>query len=335
MRYSRRAFLGTLAAAPALLGGGRLALAGPANAANYPERPIKFVVPFSAGSSTDIAARVYAEVVAKAIKGASVVVENRAGAGGNLGANVIARADPDGYSLLYSAATPYVIAPFVYADLPYDPARDFAPIAVTISVPVFVVVSAESKIHNLDDLAAHIKANPQTDSYASNGVGTSSHIICKSLATELGYPDLLHVPYKQGSQGVMADVIGGRLTYAVDPWSVVGPMVQSGRLRAIATTNGERLSVAPDIPTLSELLKKDFTIVTWNGLWTPTGTPQSIVDRLGQAFEAARDNKQLVENFERQGTPLMPKMSQAETAAFMAQESQRWKKLVQVAGIHV
>ncbi|AOB25050.1 hypothetical protein BBB44_01590 [Bordetella bronchiseptica] len=333
MRYNRRAFLGAMAALPAALGAARLAAASPAGEAGYPDRPIKFLVPFSAGSSTDIAARAYAEVTSRAIKGASVVVENRAGAGGNVGAAVIARSAPDGYSLLYSAATPYAIAPFVYPDLSYNPIRDFAPIAVTISVPVFVVVAGDSDIHTMADLAAHMKAGQQAVSYGSNGVGTSSHIICKLISMELGYPDVLHVPYRQGSQGVMADVIGKRLTYAVDPWSVVGPLVQSGRLRAIATTNGQRLSVAPDIPTLSEIFKKDFAVVTWNGLWAPSGTPQGIVDRLGKAFESARENQELVRQFESQGTPLMPAMSLAQTKTFMIGEVERWKRFVQASGI--
>jgi tripartite-type tricarboxylate transporter receptor subunit TctC len=304
------------------------------SSSEYPNRTVKMVVPFSPGSSTDIAARTWSELLSRELNG-SVVIENRAGAGGNLGASVIARSPADGYNLLYSSATTYCIAPFVYPDLAYNPERDFQPIAVTISVPVFLVVAGDSDIKDFNDLVSRISAKPDEYSYGSNGVGTSGHIACKLFASLIGQPDLLHVPYKNGSQGVMSDVIGGRITYAVDPWSVVGPQIESGRLRAIGVSSKERLSVAPQVPTLSEQLKKDCVVVTWNGLWAPTGVAPEIARKLHESIDKGRSANGLAKKFEGQGTPLMPRMSFEQTSQFMSEEIQRWKALVEKTGIRI
>lgn len=332
MKCNRRTFLqavgGTAFAAS-------LPSAFAATKTSYPDRTVKLLVPFAAGSSTDIAARTWSEQLSKELKGASVVVENKAGAGGTVGSAIVARSAPDGYNLLYSAATSYCISPFVYPDLAYNPERDFEPIAVTISVPVFLVVAGDSDIKGFDDLLAAIAAHPDRYSYGSNGVGTSSHIACKLFSTLIGQPDLLHVPYKTGSQGVMADVIGGRITFAVDPWSVVGPMIESGRLRAIGVTSAERLAVAPNVPTLTEQLKKDCVVVTWNGLWAPKGTPLDIVQDLHSAVTRGRAAPGLAQRFESQGTPLMPQMSLVQTEQFMASEIKRWKALVDLTGVRI
>ena len=253
--------------------------------------------------------------------------------GGNIGAVAVARSAPDGYTLLYSTATTWAIAPLVYPDLAYQPARDFLPVAVTTTVPTFLVVSEDSDIRTFQDLAARIKAAPERISYGSNGVGANSHLTCKLIATRLGAPQLLHVPFKQGSQGVMSEVIGGRITFAVDPWSVVGPLIRSGRLRALGTTGSERLAVAPEVPTLAEMLNQEFDTTTWSGLWAPAGTSMDIVTRLHRGLAAGRKNAALVKQFEEQGTPLMPDMSLQRVNAFMQQEVDRWKTMVKEAQI--
>lgn len=279
MHSTRRIFLSSVASLP-LAASGLLLRSGHAVAQDrYPNRPIKLIVPFAPGSSTDIAARSWAEVLAKHLGGASVIVDNRAGAGGNIGAAAVARSAADGYTLLYSTATTYAIAPFIYPELPYQPIRDFQPVAVATSVPTVLVVSGDSEIRSFQDLAIRIKAAPDRHSYGSNGVGASSHIACKLLANRLGVPNLLHVPFKQGSQGVMAEVMAGRLSFAVEAWSVVGPLVRSGRLRVLGATGSKRLSVAPEIPTLSEMLQQEFDVTTWSGLWAPAGTSMDIRDR--------------------------------------------------------
>lgn len=335
MHTTRRRFLGTLATFPvATTGALRSTQAGAQE--RYPSRIIKLIVPFSAGSSTDIAARAWAEVMGKQLGGASLIVENRAGAGGNIGATAVARSPADGYTLLYSTATTYAIAPFVYQDLAYQPTRDFVPIAVTTSVPTFLVVSGDSEIKSFQDLTARVKADPDRYAYGSNGVGAHSHITGKLIANRLGVPNLLHIPFKQGSQGVMSEIMAGRLTFAVDAWSVVGAHVRSGRLRALGAISKKRLSVASEIPTLSELLKDEFDTVTWSGLWAPAGTAPDIVARLHEAISAGRrNNPALVKQYEDQGTPLMPDMSLQQVNSFMKQEIERWRGLVKEAQITV
>lgn len=325
MQSTRRSFLGSLASLPM----------GLANAQDrYPSHAIKLIVPFGPGSSTDISARVWGEVIGKQL-GASVIVENRAGAGGTLGATAAARSAPDGYTLLYSTATTWAIAPLIYPDLAYQPVRDFLPVAVTTSVAGVVVVSGESDIRSVQDLATRLKSAPDRHSYGSNGVGASSHIACRLLAMRLGVPDLLHVPFKQGSQGVMTEVMAGRLTYAVDAWSVVGPLVRAGKLRALGTTASKRLSIAPDVPTLGEMLRQEFDVTTWSGLWAPAGTPVEIIARLHEGLAAGRKNAALVKQFEDQGTPLLPDMTLAQVNAFMKHEIDRWKAMVKEAQITV
>jgi tripartite-type tricarboxylate transporter receptor subunit TctC len=318
-----------------LAGGGLLPWGLATAQERYPNRPIKLIVPFAPGSSTDIAARLWGDVLGKQLGGASVVVDNRAGAGGNIGAVAVARSAPDGHTLLYSTATTWAIAPLVYRDLAYQPTRDFLPVAVTTTVPTFLVVSGESDLRMFQDLAARIKAAPDRISYGSNGVGANSHITCKLVANRLGAPGLLHVPFKQGSQGVMSEVMGGRITFAVDPWSVVGPLVRSGRLRALAATGSKRLAVAPEIPTLAEMLNQEFDTTTWSGLWAPAGTPKEIVTHLHEGLAAGRKNAALVKQFEEQGTPLMPDMTLQRVSAFMQQEIDRWKTMVKEAQITV
>lgn len=332
MNTQRRNFLGSLATLPLAASG----VLGPGLAKaqeRYPNRPIKFIVPFSPGSSTDVAARSWGDVLGKQLGGASVVIDNRAGAGGNIGATAVARATPDGYTLLYSTATTWAIAPHIYPDLAYLPTRDFLPVAVMTAVPTFLVVNGDSDIRSFQDLAARTKAAPDRHSYGSSGVGTSGHIACKLVANRMGVPNLPHAPFKNGSQGVMTEIMGGRLTYAVDAWSVVGPLVRSGRLRALGTTGSRRLSVAPVTPTLSELLNQEFDTTTWSGLWAPTGTAADIVSRLHEGLAAVRKNAALAKQFEEQGTPLMPDMSLQQVKVFMNQEADRWKAMVKEAQV--
>jgi len=334
MHSARRHFLGSLASLPLAASG--VFRSGAALAQErYPSRAVKLIVPFAPGSSTDIAARIWGEVLGKQLGGASFIVDNRAGAGGNIGATAVARATPDGYTLLYSTATTWAIAPLIYPDLAYQPTRDFVPVAVTTTVPTFLVVSGDSDIRSFQDLAARIRAAPDRHSYGSNGPGANSHITCKLIASRLGVPNLLHVPFKQGSQGVMTEVMAGRLTFAVDPWSVVGPLVRAGRLRALAATGSKRLSVAPEVPTLGELLHQEFDTTTWSGLWAPAGTSADIVTSLHEGLAAGRKNAALARQFEEQGTPLMPDTSLQQVNVFMKQEVERWKSMVKEAQISV
>ncbi|MDB5891216.1 MAG: putative exported protein [Polaromonas sp.] len=301
---------------------------------SFPDRAITLIVPFPPGSNTDIASRIWGQIIGTRLD-TPVVIDNRAGAGGNIGAVAVARAAPNGYSLLYSTASAYAINPAIYPSLPYKPQQDFSTIAVTILVPVVLVVAGDSPYRTWDDFAKAVKQNGDKLSYGSNGAGTSSHIGCKVVAKSLGQPELLHVPYKGGSQAVITDIIGGRLTYAMDSWAVVSQLVKSGRLRALAVSSKERLAVAPDVPSLTEILGRDTVVATWNAVWAPAKTPVAILDKVHTAIAEGRRDQALVTQFENQGTPLLPYMNRQQCEKFMQDETVRWKAIVNSVGIQV
>lgn len=330
MNPHRRHFCGKLAATPLAAFMAAWGIPVAARAAGYPDKPISVVVPFAPGGNTDIVARLVGTALNQRL-GTNMVIDNRAGAGGNIGAQAAARARADGYTLLYSTATTFSINPHLYARLPFDPLKDFVPIAVTISVPVVLVVSAKSGIKTLAELRDRARSQPKSVSYGSNGNGTSSHIACHVLAQKMGATDVLHVPYKQGPQ-VLTDLQGGQLTYAFDAYSVVGPLVRSGRLVALAVSGKERLKAAPDVPTVAEALGVDYEIVTWNAYCAPAGTPTAIVETLRSAIVAALAEPALLKRLEADGVPVYPAMSLAQTQAFFQSEHERWGKLVKLVG---
>jgi len=332
MHSHRRNFCGMLAAVPAAasLAALGLPLAARAAAGRYPEKPISVVVPFAPGGNTDIVARLLGNSLNQRL-GTNLVIDNRAGAGGNIGAIAAARSRPDGHNLIYSTATTFCINPHIYTKLGFDPLKDFVPIAVTISVPVVLVVSADSGIKTLKELAQRARANPKSVSYGSNGNGTSSHIACHVLAQKMGAPTALHVPYKQGPQ-VLTDLQGGQLTYAFDAYSVVGPLVRAGRLVALAVSGKERLEAAPDVPTVAEALGTDYDIVTWNAFCAPAGTPAPMIETLRAAIAQSLAEPAILKRLVADGVPPHPAMTQAQTQAFFAAEFERWGKLVKLVG---
>ena len=332
MNKQRRGFCSVLAATPVFAAVSALGLStGPARAAaGFPQGPVTLVVPFAPGGNTDIIGRMIGKGMSAHLD-TNVVVENRAGAGGNIGASTAARARPDGQTMLYSTATTFAINPHIYANLSFDPLKDFIPVAVTIEVPVVVVVPASSGIKTLKELAEHVRKNAKSSSYGSNGNGTSSHIACHVLAQKMGVPELLHVPYKQGPQ-VLTDLTGGQLTYAFDAWSVLGPQVKAGRLVALAVSGKNRLKAAPDVPTVAEALDTDYEIVTWNAFCVPAGTPEDRVQSLRAAVVQTMADPELAQRLESEGVPPMPPMSAEETAAFFKSEYDKWGKLVKLVG---
>ena len=333
MNQNRRAFCAQLASVPLLSAVGAGVIApwrGVQAASTYPNKPMSIIVPFAPGGNTDIIARMIGTTLSKQLD-ANLVIENKAGAGGNIGTAAVARARPDGYTLLYSTASSFAINPHVYSSLPFDPRTAFEPLAVTIQVPVVLVVTAESGIKTLDELAAHLRANPDTATYGSSGTGTSSHIACHVLAQKLGVPNAVHVPYKQGPQ-VLTDLVGKQLTYAFDAWSVVGPQVRSGRLVALAVSSKERLKAAPDVPTIDELLNTDFGVVTWNAYVAPSGLPTEIAAQLREAIQAALKDPTINARLENEGVPAYAPMTAEETRTFFASEYEKWGELVKLVG---
>ncbi len=261
--------MGALAAA--------MLLGSPALAQAWPDRPISLVVPFAAGGTTDVLARALGDQMSKAL-GQPFIVENKPGAGSTLGADIVARAKPDGYTLLMGAVH-HTIATSVYKGLSYDFQKSFEPITTVALVPNVLVVNAErTPVHQAKELIALAKKSDTPLAFGSNGVGTLQHLIGTQFAQQGGI-ELLHVPYK-GSGPLTTDLIGGQVVMSFDTITPVLPHIQSGKLRALAVTTGKRSSALPDTPTLNESGLKDFDLGTWFGVLAPAGTPADVIARL-------------------------------------------------------
>ncbi len=271
----RRQLLAATAVLPAALPA--LALAGA-----YPDTSIRLVVAFPPGGGTDGAARLVGEKLAAEI-GQAVVVENRAGAGGVIGAQSVARARPDGYTLLFGTGAELLVNPATRKAAPYDPLRDFAPVAEVGSVAFALVVPAASPLRSLPDLVAAAKARPGSLNYASFGVGSTNHLIGELFLHAAGVA-ATHVPF-QGSQQAMASLLAGDVDFAFDTAAVVLPQIRAGKLRALATPSPRRLAALPDVPTLQELGYAGLAIEGWMGVFAPAGTPAEAVKTLAAALD--------------------------------------------------
>jgi len=242
----------------------------------WPTKPITLVVPFPPGGTTDVLARALGEKLGASL-GQTVIVESKPGAGATLGADMVAKSRPDGYTLLMGAVH-HTIATSVYKKLPYDYQKDFAPISTVALVPNVLVVNAANPAKNVADLIAQAKAQPDKLSYGSNGNGTAQHLIGTQFQALTG-TQITHIPYK-GSGPLATDLIGGQITMSFDTVTPVLPHIQAGKLRALAVTTAKRSSVLPEVPTLAEAGLKGFDIGTWFGVLAPAGTPKEIVVRL-------------------------------------------------------
>ncbi|WP_370635984.1 Bug family tripartite tricarboxylate transporter substrate binding protein [Paralcaligenes sp. KSB-10] len=242
----------------------------------WPSKPISLVVPFAAGGTTDVLARSLGDKLSKAL-GQPVIVENKPGAGATLGADLVARAKPDGYTLLMGAVH-HTIATSFYKKLPYDFQKSFEPITTVALVPNVLVINASTKASNVKELLALAKAAAGKMAFGSNGYGTLQHLIGTQFANQGGV-ELLHVPYK-GSGPLTTDLIGGQISMSFDTVTPVLPHIQSGKLRALAVTTAKRSSALPDVPTLEEAGMKNFDFGTWFGVLAPAGTPKDIVSKL-------------------------------------------------------
>src|SRR5262245_24089557 len=311
-----------------ILAAALLAAAGSAPAQTYPDRPVKVIVPFSPGSATDILGRLTSEQLGRHL-GRPFVVENRAGAGGIPGTEAAKNAPPDGYTLIMCTSGPFGINPAIYSKLPYDPVRDFEPIANLGLTPQVIVVGAQQPWRTLGELVAAAKAKPGEIAYASLGVGSTSHLTMEALQSAAG-AKLNHIPFK-GTSDAQAQLLGGTIPAMSDTISGVLAQVKSGKLRALGVAIPQRSRHLPGVPTVAEQGFPGFESVGWIGLCAPAGTPAPILDRLEAAARALLADPAVKERldalaFEPAG------QSRAAFATFMKAEIARWSAVAKASG---
>ena len=328
----RRTLLQSTLAASSLLMGASLVAAPALAQGNWPTgKPITYLVPFPPGGNTDTLARVIAQPLSKAL-GTPVVIENKGGAGGSVGSALAARAPADGYTILGGTISSHAINVSLYSKLDYDPVKSFTPVAMLGSGPLVLVVPASSPNKNLADVLAGSKAKAAAGGLtsASPGNGTSNHMALELLGYQTGVK-FTHVPYK-GSGPAVQDVIGGQVDMMFDTALVVGPHVQSGKLRPIAVTSSKRLESLPDVPTIAEAGEKGFDMGSWQAVFAPAGTPKPIVDRLHAEIlkiVATPEVQARLKNF----GMLPSSMTPAELADYQKAEVAKWAKVIKAAGI--
>jgi len=306
------------------------ALAPAAANADYPDRPIKIVVGFAPGGGVDLVARAIAPFLQKEL-GQTIVVENRAGAGGAIGNTTVARAASDGYTLLLGNTGALGITPVLLPDQPYDMLKDFVPVGAIAQTPLMFLVRKDSPYKTFNDFALAAKPGDKHITYGTGGNGSISHLIAESLKYKLKL-NMEHVAYRGGSQSV-ADLIGGQIDMAMDGVAVAGGFLKSGDLRALAITSEERLSVLPQVPTLVEQGYAGEVFNSWYAVLAPKGTQPAIVARLNDAINKAITDPALQRNLrEQQGAAVMPGSSQ-DFGKLLASELERWRGAVQVAGL--
>lgn len=249
-------------------------IAGTANADIYPTQTVKFVVPFPAGGTTDILARVFAQRMSQ-IWGQPVVVENRTGAGGIIGSESVARSIPNGYTILMGTIGTHGVATSLYKQIPYDPEKDFAPISLVATFPSLLAINPSLPVKNVKELTNYAKANPGKLTYASNGAGTGSHLAGEMLR-KFADINIVHVPYR-GSSPAMTDLLAGQVAMFFDSIPSILPYVRSGRLLALGVTGPSRTKAAPEVPTMVEGGVPGFNQVTWVAVFAPKGTPPDVV----------------------------------------------------------
>src|SRR5882757_5503626 len=259
-------------------------LIGTARAREYPSRPIRLVVPYAPGGGADSVARIVARRVSENV-GQPIVIDNRGGAGSILGTDIVAKAEPYGYTLLLGQSGPISINPAVYKTLPYDPVKDFAPVTMTTAYPYILVVNARLPVQSLQEFVALGKAKPGSMNYGSTGIGAANHLVAELFNSKAGLK-MTHIPYR-GTALAVTDLLGGQLSMVFgDPISVL-PHIKSGKLRALAVTSLQRSPVAPEVPTVAESGYPGFEALAWHGILAPARTPPAIIKKLNEEIARA------------------------------------------------
>ena len=307
-----------------------LFLAGPAMAQTYPNKPVRVVVPYVAGGAADIFGRTLSQKLSEAFK-QNFVVENRGGANGGLGTDLVAKAAPDGYTLLMTASGPITVNPVLYATVPYDPVKDLAPVAQGTVFQYVLVTLANSPVRSLNDLVAQAKANPGVVSYGSTGVGGGNHLAGEVLALATG-TKLNHVPYR-GSAAALTDLLGGHIAFMFDTVITSVPHLQAGTLRAFAVSSAKRASALPDVPTAQEAGIAGMDVSQWQGVLAPAGTPRPIVDRLNEEIRKALALPDVRERLAVQGGAEIVSGTPEDLASLIRRELQSYARLIKDANI--
>ncbi|MBS7539084.1 tripartite tricarboxylate transporter substrate binding protein [Ancylobacter lacus] len=311
--------------------GAALALAaGPAGAQDFPARPITLVIPFAAGGSTDLVGRLIAQRMSQEL-GQSVVVDNRGGAGGNLGAAAVAKAEPDGYTILMGTVATHAINPALYKKMPYDPVKSFAPVSLLVIVPNVLVVNPNFEAKTVPELIALLKANPDKYSYASSGNGTPLHLSGELFKAMAGV-DMQHIPYK-GAGPALIDVLSGQVPIMFDNLPSSADHIKTGKLRALGVTTAKRAPSFPDVPAIAETLP-GYETYTWNALFAPAGTPPEVVAKLNKAADGALADPAVQAKLADFSATVVGSTPE-ELAAHVTAELAKWAPVVKASGAQI
>jgi tripartite-type tricarboxylate transporter receptor subunit TctC len=311
------------------------ALAGSAAQAEdaYPSKPVHMVVPFSAGGPTDIVARIMGAKMSDLLQ-QQFVEENRTGAGGNIGADAVAKASPDGYTLLMATVSTHAINPGLYKQIPYDPIRDFVAIGRVGVTPTLFAVNPSLPATDAKSLIALVRKNPGKFTFGSSGVGSILHLCGEEFKTLAGGLNIVHVPYR-GSAPMDTDLVGGHISMAFDAAPTAMPLAKAGAIRAIGAGMATRMRAMPELPTLQEQGLKGFECYTWNAILAPAGTPRPIVVRLNEAINTALADPAVFDSLQKAGIDPTPGSTPAQAADFVKAELAKWTPIIKASDAHI
>ena len=301
----------------------------PARADTYPSRFIRMVVPYPAGGTSDVLARVLAKKMGDSM-GQQIVIENIGGAAGTIGAGSVARAEPDGYTLIFGYATQFTIAPVLYQNLTYDPLRSFVPIGSAVRFHFLMTAYSGLPVNSLADVVSYAKANPGKLTFASPGVGTSTHLLGELFKLNQGV-DIVHVPYKGGGPAI-TDYVAGRIDLYSDAIAPLLPWVQQGKIKPLAVTSKQRVPELPNVSTVAEAGMPDLAVFTWTAVFAPAGTPKPITDRLETELQKALADPEVEATFRSNGYEMFPG-SPATVTELIKTDLARWTALAKATGL--
>jgi len=323
----RRTFTASLIVGAFALGG---MVGAHAQGSNYPNKPIRMILGFPPGGPTDMVARIVGQKMAEQL-GQAVVIDNKPGVGGNIAADMVAKAPPDGYTVLYNTSS-ITISPWVYTKVNFDPVKDFAPIALTAEMPLVLLVNPSVQAKTTPELVQQIKANPGKFNYGSSGVGAIEHLTSAQFLARYGLKTS-HIPYK-GTAPALVDLIAGQTEFMLTTLNTAIPFVRDGRLRALGVTSIEAARALPGVPTIAESMKDDFASTAWQGIVAPAGTPREIIEKLNRVVNSVVKDPAVIQQLADQGVTSLGGTSE-QYGKFIQKEFVRWQHTVKESGAKV